>query len=514
MASARRIFISYRREDSQDITARLHEALLTRFGTESVFLDTDSIEGGDDWRKKVAMVIENCSVGLIVIGRSWLDVQSSDAGEKGLSRRLDEPGDPVRIEIECFLANPQVRIVPVLVHGATMPSGARLPASIAAIADKHALQVRSDQHFRDDARRLLEDLAPLLPRRTWFADRSPTRLQSVGWQTWGKWLCVGLLIVLGMLLVDRGLRWRDNRPVNAGGICWGFGAILVTWPMLARSELLRKTYSPNGCVVVQTALGFCIACLGLMLGSCLTGDPQFSPAAPTVATSVRSLARLLRMDLPVPPGNPAEGGLPIRYCSNEHDWRGAWYETFPDLSNSPANSNALDPEFDPFATLLTYPVWLEPSGWQSIRSSKIRGIRIITGRFGHREWHVRTDDGYIPLELPSHEKLQEFCRDRHDVMQTMNSTWINITNPLVGVAVILLWGVACLISFKLIGGAWWGHWRGVAVCFAAELALIVLLAFVFRDRLDPERWRIAPRGEASHAVDRFVPVADADILPS
>lgn len=44
-----RIFISYRREDSAGWTGRLADQLKTRFGSESIFIDIDTIEPGADF---------------------------------------------------------------------------------------------------------------------------------------------------------------------------------------------------------------------------------------------------------------------------------------------------------------------------------------------------------------------------------------------------------------------------------------------------------------------------------
>ena len=46
-----KIFISYRREDSQDFTGRLHDKLVDHFGETNVFFDVDSIPTGVDFRK-------------------------------------------------------------------------------------------------------------------------------------------------------------------------------------------------------------------------------------------------------------------------------------------------------------------------------------------------------------------------------------------------------------------------------------------------------------------------------
>lgn len=45
-----KIFISYRRSDSQDITGRIFDHLVERFGRDTVVRDIDSIQPGADYR--------------------------------------------------------------------------------------------------------------------------------------------------------------------------------------------------------------------------------------------------------------------------------------------------------------------------------------------------------------------------------------------------------------------------------------------------------------------------------
>ena len=46
----RRIFVSYRLSDSQDVTGRIDDRLLTQFGPDTIFKDVDAIPvGGDNY---------------------------------------------------------------------------------------------------------------------------------------------------------------------------------------------------------------------------------------------------------------------------------------------------------------------------------------------------------------------------------------------------------------------------------------------------------------------------------
>jgi hypothetical protein len=77
------------------------------------------------------------------------------ADEHG-KRRLDDPNDFVRLEIEAALAR-KVRVIPILVEGANMPRADELPPSLAALARRQALEL-SPSRFDFDTSRLFRVL--------------------------------------------------------------------------------------------------------------------------------------------------------------------------------------------------------------------------------------------------------------------------------------------------------------------------------------------------------------------
>ena len=110
-----RVFMSYRRDDTDYPAAWLFAELARHFDKGQVFKDVDSIEPGDDFVEVITSAVASCDVLLALIGRRWLTV----TGEDG-RRRLDDPGDFVRLEIEAALTR-NVRVIPVLVEAAQMP---------------------------------------------------------------------------------------------------------------------------------------------------------------------------------------------------------------------------------------------------------------------------------------------------------------------------------------------------------------------------------------------------------
>jgi TIR domain len=116
-----RIFISYRRDDSQADTGRLSDALTTAFGQDRVFMDIDAIPPGVDFAHAITEAVGSCDALIAVIGPHWLTL----ADPRG-QRRLDDPNDFVRLEIKAALER-YIRVIPVLVREADMPSRGELP---------------------------------------------------------------------------------------------------------------------------------------------------------------------------------------------------------------------------------------------------------------------------------------------------------------------------------------------------------------------------------------------------
>src|SRR5215472_941437 len=110
------IFVSYRRRESRDFAGRLYDRLAGRFGESQVFIDVDTIEPGVDFAEEISRAVAACEVLVAVIGPAWLTVTDGRG-----QRRLDDPDDIVRLEIGAALSR-DVRVIPILVEGAVMPT--------------------------------------------------------------------------------------------------------------------------------------------------------------------------------------------------------------------------------------------------------------------------------------------------------------------------------------------------------------------------------------------------------
>jgi hypothetical protein len=150
-SSSRQIFISYRREDSQHMAGRISDRLEDHFGEAAAFMDVDSIEPGADFAQVIDDAVGGCAVLLAVIGQGWVTA----ADQRGI-RRLSSPDDFVGLEIGAALRR-DVRVIPVLIDGATMPQPSELPPGLEALARKNAVRV-DHESFHADMAKLLEAL--------------------------------------------------------------------------------------------------------------------------------------------------------------------------------------------------------------------------------------------------------------------------------------------------------------------------------------------------------------------
>jgi len=165
-----RIFINYRRQDSEGYVGRLYDRLSTHFDSQDIFMDVTSIEPGQDFVEALEEAVSNCDVLLAIIGPQWLTLQSDD-GE----RRLDAWNDFVRIEIEAAIKHEKL-IIPVLVGRARMPSPKDLPESIVSLSRRNSLEL-SHQHFSRDVEQLVKSIKSARPANASF--KKPANRETI-----------------------------------------------------------------------------------------------------------------------------------------------------------------------------------------------------------------------------------------------------------------------------------------------------------------------------------------------
>jgi len=135
-------FISYRRSQNTWQARDIRRELTRRYGDASVFIDTSSIDYGEAFPDRIVSAIRGCSVMLVLIGPHWLEPIAG-------TRRIDDPNDWVRREIEAGLQRREAVVVPVLLDGALAPTDAELPESVKGLAALHAVAIIGDDLAAD-----------------------------------------------------------------------------------------------------------------------------------------------------------------------------------------------------------------------------------------------------------------------------------------------------------------------------------------------------------------------------
>ncbi|MGH1486028.1 MAG: toll/interleukin-1 receptor domain-containing protein [Cellvibrionaceae bacterium] len=211
------IFISYRRADASAVAYRLSDELQRIFGEQSLFLDVESIAPGLPFADAIQQSLNQCSVVLIIIGPEWIDAAHEEGG-----RRLDDENDWVRKEVNLAL-NSNVRVIPVLVQDAPMPTKEKLPDDIKGLADLHAFTISNSQtHWSFDVQRLVEKIAQidktLAKKINKKSDKSDTGYSHKA--IWG--LGLALLLVLAYI-VDG---WEDTDEIMGAIVLYGVALAL------------------------------------------------------------------------------------------------------------------------------------------------------------------------------------------------------------------------------------------------------------------------------------------------
>jgi hypothetical protein len=77
-------FVSYRRTDSSAASRWLANSIGRTFGSQSVFIDTESIRMSDDWAHRITDALAAATVLIPVIGPRWLSSTHERCSPKDL----------------------------------------------------------------------------------------------------------------------------------------------------------------------------------------------------------------------------------------------------------------------------------------------------------------------------------------------------------------------------------------------------------------------------------------------
>lgn len=142
----KKIFISYRREDTAPYAGWLQDRLAQHYGASKIFMDVAYLQPGADFPRIIAQAISSCDVLVALIGPAWVGPESN--GET----RIQESNDWVRLEIESAL-DQGIRVIPLLVQNALLPNPEQLPPSLERIRAKNCFNL-SYSTFGEDVRKL------------------------------------------------------------------------------------------------------------------------------------------------------------------------------------------------------------------------------------------------------------------------------------------------------------------------------------------------------------------------
>jgi hypothetical protein len=181
-----RVFLSYRRNDVGGYAGRLSDALRERLGAKSVFQDVTAIALGEAFTAAIDRALDESDAVVAVIGPGWLTASKPEGAP-----RLFEPDDYVRLELARALQR-EVRVIPVLVGGASLPTADALPEDLRGLVERQGMVLR-DESWHQDVETLVralrgEPALPTIRRRPWLISGAvAVVLIGLGVGAWWLW---------------------------------------------------------------------------------------------------------------------------------------------------------------------------------------------------------------------------------------------------------------------------------------------------------------------------------------
>ncbi len=227
-----KVFLSYRRADSQATAGRMAQFLDAIPAVDEVFLDVDGIAPGENFESRIQNTLAQVNHVFVLIGPQW----AGAAGAGGKTRLFDDD-DMVRREVRLALAS-RARLVPLLLDDARMPRPAELPPDLQALASINAFSLRT-AHFDEDMDGLLDVLIGNKQGRGSRWRQAPLTLAGAAWRA-AAGLAAGAVVMLGAGLANR---WADSGcydltctlqaslgiadPADALGLLWMLGIAVL-----------------------------------------------------------------------------------------------------------------------------------------------------------------------------------------------------------------------------------------------------------------------------------------------
>ena len=201
----KRVFISYRRQDTAPAAGRVYDRLCQLMSKHNVFFDVSTIAGGEDFVDNVTDAIRKSDAVLIFIGKKYLEPTADGVV------RIMEKEDHVRAEVRAALLKSGQKseiVLPVLVDGAVMPRPEQLPDDIRAICTRNALPLRHES-FDDDTENVVKAILGVSAKtRIWDDNGKP--MVKIGYAFAGV---MAAFVLLGLGAVVH--FWLWSRPISA-----------------------------------------------------------------------------------------------------------------------------------------------------------------------------------------------------------------------------------------------------------------------------------------------------------
>lgn len=142
-----KIFISYRRIDSQAMASLIYRSLAQTYKNQNVFLDTTTITSGK-WWEQIQDALNLADVVIVVIGPKW---------ETEIQRRLNLPDDYVREEVKIAI-NKNKLIMLAFVDGVKGIDQSKLPQDIRSLPNYQAFEILHNPFFDASIDRLINNI--------------------------------------------------------------------------------------------------------------------------------------------------------------------------------------------------------------------------------------------------------------------------------------------------------------------------------------------------------------------
>lgn len=210
--SDKKIFISYRRQDTAGESGRLADSLKQHYDPSQIFMDIDTIEPGVDFVEVINRGVSSCEVLLAIIGPAWVNITDANGNP-----RLDDENDFIRLEIATALKR-NIRVIPVLVDGAKMPTKEQLPDELVSLSRRNAHEI-SNTRWTYDVQQLLKILEKVVGPSKINKPKPPYPPQPVKQKKSYKvpLMIIGGLVFLIALIMEFAGEEDTYEPANYGG---------------------------------------------------------------------------------------------------------------------------------------------------------------------------------------------------------------------------------------------------------------------------------------------------------